>query len=470
MAVIVYGNQPETILYSSPSKSSKKLNHVLLGTYLVVQQTDGLWHKVTTRSAGRGGWVHSGDVRNNPGLKIFYVDVGQGDGAIIESPQGIILIDGGPSSQFYRFMKWRYRRLIAENGSVQIKAMVVSHPDQDHYEGFISILNDPAFEVESIYHNGIIRYPSTNIPDHLDFDLGKLKTRTIKGQKERVLAETIDTLGDVREMLDSGFHLTKKGNPTTFHKFWRAAVEANNAGRLQKSKRLTIRNEVLPDFDERGDDKLFVEILGPIPTKMSGTVEYETFPDTEDIELMREDPNDIPRPSSSHTRNGHSLVLKLHFGNHSFLFGGDLNIPAQLHMIKHYGEDHPFRADVSKACHHGSSDFHVDFLKQVRPHVNVVSSGDNKSFDHPVADAVGAICRHTRGDFPLFFSTELARATSGDKTHYGLINARSNGVVLTMAQMKEQHRKADIWDSFTVPWRGKFHDVLGGCHETTRLR
>ncbi len=26
-----------------------------------------------------------------------------------------------------------------------------------------------------------------------------------------------------------------------------------------------------------------------------------------------------------------------------------------------------------------------------------------------------------------------------------------------MAQMKEQHNKVDIWDSFTVPWPGKFH-------------
>ena len=40
--------------------------------------------------------------------------------------------------------------------------------------------------------------------------------------------------------------------------------------------------------------------------------------------------------------------------------------------------------------------------------------------------------------------------------HFGLINARSNGTVLTMAQMKEQHKKADVWDSFTVPWKGKF--------------
>jgi hypothetical protein len=125
---------------------------------------------------------------------------------------------------------------------------------------------------------------------------------------------------------------------------------------------------------------------------------------------------------------------------------------------------------VAKACHHGSSDFLVQFLKKVRPHANVVSSGDNKSFDHPVADAVGAVARHTRGDHPLFFSTELARAVSGERIHFGLINARSNGKVLTMAQMKEQRKnKPDIWDSFTVPWKGRFHDVLSGTHETDRL-
>ncbi|WP_034798069.1 hypothetical protein, partial [Hyphomonas beringensis] len=85
-------------------------------------------------------------------------------------------------------------------------------------------------------------------------------------------------------------------------------------------------------------------------------------------------------------------------------------------------------------------------------------------------DAVGALCRHTSGDFPLFFSTELARAVSGESTHYGLINARFNGEVLAMAQMKEQHtNKADVWDSFTVPWKGRFHDVLREEHETERL-
>ena len=194
-----------------------------------------------------------------------------------------------------------------------------------------------------------------------------------------------------------------------------------------------------------------MSVLGPVPTKKSGKIEYVVFPDAHNIA------DDDPTPSSSHTRNGHSIVLKLRFGEHSILLGGDLNIPAQQHLMEHYGEDNPFRVNVAKACHHGSSDFHVDFLKLTRPQANVFSSGDNKSFDHPMADAVGAIARHTRGSHPLLFSTELARATSGSKTHFGLINLRSNGDTLVMAQMKEQHKnKADIWDSFTVPWPGKF--------------
>lgn len=77
-----------------------------------------------------------------------------------------------------------------------------------------------------------------------------------------------------------------------------------------------------------------------------------------------------------------------------------------------------------------------------------------------MSDAVGLSCRHTRGNHPLFFSTEIARATSSSGTHYGLIYLRSNGNILVIAQMKEQHKKADVWDSYTVPWNGKFHHEI----------
>lgn len=159
--------------------------------------------------------------------------------------------------------------------------------------------------------------------------------------------------------------------------------------------------------------RLKATILGPVPSRPSGAVRYVAFPDPHDYPSMR--------PSSSHTRNGHSVVLRLDYGDHSFLFGGDLNIPAQKHLLREHGDASLFRVDVAKACHHGSSDFLTDYLKKVRPHVNVFSSGGNKSFDHPMADALGATGRHTRGDHPLLFSTEIARATSsGGQTHYGI--------------------------------------------------
>ena len=445
MSVFVFGNKPETLIRKSAKHSSRRVNHILLGSILEVKDQDGDWLEVDSLGKGASGWVHKNDVRETPILKVFFVDVGQGDGAIVESPEGILLVDGGPNSNFFNFMKHRYRRLLMAGETVEIKAMVVSHPDYDHFNGLTAILKDKRFKVGTIYNNGIIRYDEDNLPSGTNFDLGKLKERKLGGKEHLVVTESFDSLTHAKGLVDGG-HLM-----SSFRKFWEAALEAKKDGRLGSAKRLTARDKKLPGYAQDQDDRLYVSVLGPVPTKLSGKFEYQAFPDAHDI--ARKDPT----PSSSHTRNGHSIVLRLKFGKHTVLLGGDLNIPAQQHLMKFYGTDNPFRVDVAKACHHGSSDFHVKFLKQTLPQANVFSSGDNKSFDHPMADAVGAIARHTRGSHPLLFSTELARANSKDKIHFGLINLRSNGAVLLMAQMKEQRKKkADIWDSFTLPWPGKF--------------
>jgi beta-lactamase superfamily II metal-dependent hydrolase len=423
-----------------------------MGTWLKVVGEDDDWLQVETRRAGPPGWVKKEHIRLTPILKIFFVDVGQGDGAIIEHPDGILLIDGGPNKNMYRFMTHRYTPIFREGRQVHIDAMVMSHPDQDHFGGLTHVLKDDRFTVGTIYHNGIIRYDDEH--SDVDFDLGKVRERTIHGEPVEVLAETINTLTHVHGMLEDA-----EDDPDlimkSYIKFWKAAADAKGEGRLGHAKRITSRNESLPGFDTSNEDKLRIEVLGPVPTKPTGAVEYVAFGEPP----LRNSDSDHHAKSSSHTRNGHSIILKLIYGDHTFLFGGDLNIPAEKHLMNHYGSENPFRVDVAKACHHGSSDFLVNYLKKVRPQVNVFSSGDNKSFDHPVADALGAAGQHSRGSHPLLFSTELARAISRGGIHFGLINARSNGRVLTMAQMKEQHRdKTDVWDSFTVPWKGKFRD------------
>ena len=438
MSDVVYGNQSETVLREKPKRSAKAKNHVLLGTWLEVVSRDGEWLEVVTAGRGPGGWVHREDVRNRPCFKAFVVDVGQGDGALVEAPNGRLLIDGGPGTGYHAFLRYLYRPTIAQEGGVHFDAVVVSHPDTDHFRGLTTMLKDRKFSFGTIYHNGIIRYDARSAAGQ-PFDLGRLQAGA---DGHMLLAETFSTLDQAKALVEGGALMR------SFRDFWAAALEAHSDGRLRAARRITSREATLPRFGSSDPDRLRVEVLGPVPTSPSGAIRFSTFADPHNPGSTN--------PSSSHTRNGHSVVLKLSFGNHAFLFGGDLNIPAEHHLLEHYGDDNPFRVDVAKACHHGSSDFTVEYLKKVRPHANVFSSGDNKSFDHPMADALGAAGRYTRGTHPLLFSTELARAQNSTGTHYGLINMRSNGTTLVMAQMKEQHNRVDVWDSYTVPWKGAF--------------
>ena len=153
------------------------------------------------------------------------------------------------------------------------------------------------------------------------------------------------------------------------------------------------------------------------------------------------------------------MVLRLRYGDRTFLFGGDLNQPAQQYLDERYENLEPFSADVNKACHHGSSDFDLTYLKSVEPDATVFSSGDNGSHDHPLPDAMGAAAKHSRGEFPLVFSTELARETSSSGgIKFGHINARSNGNIIVMAQKKEKPSLKKTWHSFPLPFAGPFSD------------
>jgi hypothetical protein len=180
-----------------------------------------------------------------------------------------------------------------------------------------------------------------------------------------------------------------------------------------------------------------IDVLGPVPLNPSGRITYPWFKD------------------SSHTRNGHSVVLKLTYNQRSFLLGGDLNAASEEYLLQRYqGREDLIKSDVTKSCHHGASDFTVDFLKVISPHATVFSSGDNESYAHPRADALGASGRYGRGTCPLIFSTELARSVrkSGDIL-FGMINLRSDGDKIVMAQMKEKASGRNLWDAYEVPFK-----------------
>jgi hypothetical protein len=173
------------------------------------------------------------------------------------------------------------------------------------------------------------------------------------------------------------------------------------------------------------------------------------------------------RHSDSHTINGHSVVLKLTYGNVRFLLGGDINEEAQeLLVSRTRGQDLSLAAEVFKVPHHGSADFSPRLLEAVRPVVSIVSSGDESSsteYIHPRSCVVGALGKYARATVvrPLVYVTEMVAfferipKTFRDyrKTQYGIVHVRTDGErVLTVTHSGKPDQKESY--AFTVDERG----------------
>lgn len=79
--------------------------------------------------------------------------------------------------------------------------------------------------------------------------------------------------------------------------------------------------------------------------------------------------------------NNNSIVMKVTYGDTSFLFTGDAEREAELDIID---SGYDLSADVLKVGHHGSStSTSYVFLREVMPEYAVISCGKNNSYGHP---------------------------------------------------------------------------------------
>ncbi|MCX8070147.1 MAG: DNA internalization-related competence protein ComEC/Rec2 [Thermodesulfovibrionales bacterium] len=87
---------------------------------------------------------------NKGELMITFLDVGQGDSAVVELPdKKVIVIDTGKNS----FNTSRYLRY---RGIKEVDALVVSHPQRDHVGGIERLIKE--FKIKEIWDNGFVSY------------------------------------------------------------------------------------------------------------------------------------------------------------------------------------------------------------------------------------------------------------------------------------------------------------------------
>ncbi len=71
------------------------------------------------------------------GLRVSFLDVGQGDGILLETPQGAMLVDAGPPEA-------RVDRQLRNMGLQSLAAIVISHAHRDHVGGVPAVLRSLA--------------------------------------------------------------------------------------------------------------------------------------------------------------------------------------------------------------------------------------------------------------------------------------------------------------------------------------
>ena len=454
--------------------AGKPVIRLLWGDPVQVLETQAANTRVKARE--KIGWVPSAVLTDEGLLEIYVIDVGQGDGVLMRTPDDKWhLIDGGIENEKQmtkkgtaNFVRWKFVEDLGEP-AVHLENVIVSHSDFDHYGGLIDLFAGKVtrpnrtfpVEVDHFYHCGVGRFAGAP-------KLGA------------TIAGTVDPLpyDDYGVSRDGKFITELLSDKASFSQPVRPFDEdfaklAALVGTVPKEvRRLSQRDRFLPGYDgATGDATIYV--LGPVLERTAGG---------DGLRVLG---------SESLTRNGHSVVLRVEYGKARILLTGDSNTASQ-RLLLSYTDPLEFASDVAKGCHHGSDDIDLRFVRAMHARATVISSGDNEDYAHPRPRILGASARYGReakgatGEIlpPLVYSTELARAVKlayasrvreihntsneldageveikAEKSTrfdhleytpvstdlvYGLINVRTDGTRVLCGSMKESSKDFDL--------------------------
>jgi beta-lactamase superfamily II metal-dependent hydrolase len=77
--------------------------------------------------------------------ELYIVDVGHGNSAVLRDSEGTVIIDCAPGATL--------KELLEQLGIFQVSRILISHADEDHIGGIMTLLTDSRFQVSEIYLN-----------------------------------------------------------------------------------------------------------------------------------------------------------------------------------------------------------------------------------------------------------------------------------------------------------------------------
>jgi len=454
---------PSAKIYKATTGNSW-YNHLIFGDYVKILDDNIVDGRVYVRSRNNNGWIKASELRKDRILEVNFIDIGVGDGCHVVTPDDKhLIIDAGKTDNMIRYLTWRFN---LKNTKTPRKAfpmdIVISHSDSDHYLGFSHVFKEKNLQVGKVYHNGLVERPGKD-------SLGAVAGDYITG----IVNDTAEMKGIILNPDNI------KGDGSVYCKTLNESLK-NNPEIVFKA--LSTDDGYVSGYEQSNkiDNREFsIKVLAPIRTDINGTKGLKT------IKNLGKD------------KNGHSVILKIQYGNAKILLGGDVNEEFGKIIHDYYSSNNnldDLRVDVAKACHHGSNHFDYKFVESINAAGTVISSGDDESYSHPRPDAIGTFGKCGYGAKPLIFSTELARSnkeitknvlltlsekmdeiktlktelksatdetakgkcqaqidklekeTNSFLTKYGMINLRTDGEKMIIAQKLERPSKDGKWD------------------------
>lgn len=128
---------------------------------------------------------------------------------------------------------------------------------------------------------------------------------------------------------------------------------------------------------------------------------------------------------SSGDLNDSSIVIKLSYGDNTFLFTGDATSKVEDEILK---SNVNIKSDVLKVAHHGSSYSTSDeFLNKVDPKYAVISVGKNNSYNHPSSSTLEKLNKRNIKTYRTDEDQTIIFTSDGENLTVKTVSTNTNG-------------------------------------------
>lgn len=281
-----------------------------------------------------------------------------------------LLVDGGPGTVFRNAIKPRLEKEAQTPGQrpVRLDAIMVSHIDEDHILGVLDLLEDtredtsppgPLCDIRWLFHNSF------------DSLLGEGEGGAARGLKAPTLLAGI---GGATDILD-GVPEPKQESLLVLQSYGQGSKLATLAAAMKITRNPPDAATLM--FDSKAP---VVKSLGPAKMTVLGPLKSEI--DDLQREWLKWKSKQTDRPAlaaylDKSVPNLSSLVVLIEQDGHSILLTGDARGDKVLKGLETAGKlkgDTPFKVDILKLPHHGSSrNLAPDFFERIHADHYVVS-------------------------------------------------------------------------------------------------